>query len=615
MKESKQLTRKRLVLIGCGFVSLTLIALVLLCVGITHSSLRETYNLAQETATFLEQTVEKYGNVDQGNSARSLQSMLDKARGFAYFLPSDNVVVDDDLINEYIRAEHVGGMMVLDGAAQLVAQADLDDADGYSLWGDLIQSQAVRNVIGYHDDTFSDVVTLGGDSYNVVVAPYGDGAVVLYEAIRKSTVDPYEYSVADLLTSNTFHKDPTVIMVQDGKIVSSNDPDITTETFDESPQRDATIEWKDGELTPVTFNGQTWYGLRSTYKDYRFFVLYSEDEVFAGRAALIGLGFSVYLAACVAILVVRGYLSKRNLQAVQKQMRIINAISATYETTFLLHLDTMKMESIKMKPDVAKGFSEHPEPRDFFDYVCRDVVCPESRDALRDMMDASTLEERLRGCSYLGVDVKTNQGGWYSLQVMPQRRDEAGRLTSVLVATRDISAMKRAEELSFRDKLTGLHNRNYLESRHGELMRIGDKPVTVVMADCNYLKRTNDTLGHEWGDKLLQRVAAVLREKVPEDCLVMRLGGDEFLLVCPHTDADRAALIVAGVKEGLSKAGDEDLTLSVSFGARTVAEGEEVSFEEAYKAADQAMYREKRAAHAAACEAAADVGRDGTSGR
>lgn len=100
-----------------------------------------------------------------------------------------------------------------------------------------------------------------------------------------------------------------------------------------------------------------------------------------------------------------------------------------------------------------------------------------------------------------------------------------------------------------------------------------------------------------WDDKLLARVARVLVDAAGEDVLVMRIGGDEFLLVCPHTGDVEAEQLVARAKAGLVAASDEDLTLSVSFGTATVCEGE-ATFAEAFKAADEAMYVEKQAAHA-----------------
>ena len=130
------------------------------------------------------------------------------------------------------------------------------------------------------------------------------------------------------------------------------------------------------------------------------------------------------------------------------------------------------------------------------------------------------------------------------------------------------------------------------------MVRAGDYPVTLIMADCNYLKRTNDTMGHEYGDLLLQRVAEAIRESIPENCLAMRVGGDEFLILGMRVSEQKAKVIIEKIRKKLQEKSDETLTLSVSFGTATMAD-ESVSFETAYQQADDAMYREKQASHAA----------------
>ena len=164
----------------------------------------------------------------------------------------------------------------------------------------------------------------------------------------------------------------------------------------------------------------------------------------------------------------------------------------------------------------------------------------------------------------------------------------------LLITTRDITSVKQTEELSFKDKLTGLHNRNYMESRSKHFVRAGDLPVSLIMADCNYLKRTNDTLGHEYGDLLLQRVANVIQEAVSPDDVAMRVGGDEFLILCTHCPNDKAQALMDRIRQKLAQRSDEHLTLSVSFGVSTV-EGGEFSFDQAYEQADLEMYRDKQA--------------------
>ena len=146
---------------------------------------------------------------------------------------------------------------------------------------------------------------------------------------------------------------------------------------------------------------------------------------------------------------------------------------------------------------VADVFAAHPEPDDFLIHVCQAIVAPESRGTTLALMDVDTLDKRLQNSTYLTEGIKSNRGVWYSLQVIPQQRDEDGHLKSVLVATRNIMAIKRAEKLSFRDRLTGLRNRNFLESRIDAFMAPGNMPLSLIMADCDRLKQVNDTMGHE----------------------------------------------------------------------------------------------------------------------
>ena len=159
-----------------------------------------------------------------------------------------------------------------------------------------------------------------------------------------------------------------------------------------------------------------------------------------------------------------------------------------------------------------------------------------------------------------------------------------------------VTSIKHAEELSFTDKLTGLHNRNYMESRCESFMRKGDLPVSLIMADCNYLKQTNDTLGHEYGDLLLQRVTRSIQECLMENSIAMRIGGDEFLIICAHCPAESVSRMVDAIRQKLRKYSDEILQLSVSFGTCTV-ENYDVSFKDAYNIADRAMYEEKQHHH------------------
>ena len=590
----RELNKRRMLIFGALFTVVNLAVLALLVTAGMYRESSRTMTFADETVAFLESSCEKYERYDQNRTAEKLQALEDVVMTFTHFLPSDRVQVDDDLLEDYIAEEHLDGMIVLDENGGEVCSADRAGRDVEKLWKNILSRPTVAIVVNDRSPSYEDVVKVRGTSYLVCAVSYDKGLVFAYKALDSAEAGMNAYGMDQMLTSNTFHRNPTVLMVQGSEIVSSNKDSLTGDL--KNLVSDSSIDWTDKKLTRVMCDGQVFYGMRAAYRDYLFYVLYPQSEMLSGIGSFIAVGVSLYLAAAVAVLLVRYYFERRNLRATEKQLAIIDAISATYISTFLLHLETMELENLNMSPRAALSFAEHPDPHEFLENFVRDAVMPEHREQVLEFMDVESIEERLDGKTYLGMDVQGSDAHWYSLQLIPQRRDDEGRLLTVLVATRDITAAKQAEELSYRDKLTGLRNRNYLESRNDELLAERHLPVTLVMADCNYLKRTNDTMGHEWGDILLKRCSAVLSDVAVKRALPMRIGGDEFLLVCPHTDSEAARDIVEQIELGFAMASDERLKVSASLGVCTVT-NPCITFKEAFAQADEDMYKNKRAVH------------------
>lgn len=101
-------------------------------------------------------------------------------------------------------------------------------------------------------------------------------------------------------------------------------------------------------------------------------------------------------------------------------------------------------------------------------------------------------------------------------------------------------ANRQLEALSLTDSLTGLPNRRkamHQLALHWNLAREQKKPFVCVMIDVDGFKEVNDSYGHDIGDKVLTIIAHALKDHFRNDDLVCRLGGDEFLAICPNTDA------------------------------------------------------------------------------
>ncbi|WP_426563576.1 diguanylate cyclase [Angustibacter sp. McL0619] len=156
-------------------------------------------------------------------------------------------------------------------------------------------------------------------------------------------------------------------------------------------------------------------------------------------------------------------------------------------------------------------------------------------------------------------------------------------------------AMSRAALL---DPLTGLANRRALT----EFMLDDGSERGAVFVDVDYFKEVNDRFSHEVGDTVLQRVAELLTASCRGDDLVVRYGGDEFLLICPGGAAGANAVAYrahAAVRREDWTAVAADLMVTVSVGVAVSAVGRE-----ALRMADAALYRAKSAGRDQVAEAA-----------
>ena len=181
-----------------------------------------------------------------------------------------------------------------------------------------------------------------------------------------------------------------------------------------------------------------------------------------------------------------------------------------------------------------------------------------------------------------------------NLRVMPGHEDD---FAWVLVALQDITARKRAEEylyyLGTHDILTGLHNRAYFQETLRRVATDRDDPITLLVADLNDLKETNDSLGHAAGDNLIRRAAEVLKASFAAETVVARVGGDEFVAILPGVTATAAQELADRIRTlvALNNKYYRGAPLSIALGSATSRPGQEL--EAVLRQADDAMYRDK----------------------
>lgn len=174
-------------------------------------------------------------------------------------------------------------------------------------------------------------------------------------------------------------------------------------------------------------------------------------------------------------------------------------------------------------------------------------------------------------------------------------KDEVGNIKGVVLVFRDFTEKKEKNDqilyLSYHDQLTGLYNRRFFEEELERLDTFRNLPFSIAMVDVNGLKLTNDAFGHLMGDELLRRIANVLRKEFRADDIIARTGGDEFVILLPKTDYQKAELIVRRVYESIRAEEFGPIIMSASIGFETKWQDENIK--DIFKKAEEHMYKRK----------------------
>jgi len=159
---------------------------------------------------------------------------------------------------------------------------------------------------------------------------------------------------------------------------------------------------------------------------------------------------------------------------------------------------------------------------------------------------------------------------------------------------------KRLEKLAATDFLTELVNRRAAMHHIRRAMALARRqggPLGFIMMDLDHFKQVNDTHGHPTGDAVLAHVARVLKGRMRESDLLVRYGGEEFLVVLP--DADLADTVKVAetlrrmVQDNPATCGSVEVPIRASLGVCTAQPGQDVTIDEAINRADEALYAAK----------------------
>ncbi len=154
---------------------------------------------------------------------------------------------------------------------------------------------------------------------------------------------------------------------------------------------------------------------------------------------------------------------------------------------------------------------------------------------------------------------------------------------------------EKYHELAMKDALTGAYSRHFFNEwieKHEELLKRRGGVTSLIIIDVDNLKAINDSYGHLTGDEVLKEIVRTIVDHIRSMDMVVRYGGDEFLIVLPDTDEEKAEKVVGRIEkalEGLS----EDFGFKISFSYGISSLSREKTYLKALRDADSKLYKMK----------------------
>lgn len=176
-------------------------------------------------------------------------------------------------------------------------------------------------------------------------------------------------------------------------------------------------------------------------------------------------------------------------------------------------------------------------------------------------------------------------------------KNKQGKTTGIIGLINHVTEyeqMKRKlEDIVRTDELTGLYSRYYFDQYLQNIQKKEMYPISIISADCDGLKKINDTYGHLVGDEYIRMASLLFRMVLPDEGAAFRTGGDEFIILLPSTSEEETQSYIDKMREKEKLFQIRGKKLSVSLGMSCIRSSLD-SVDECIAASDMDMYAEKR---------------------
>ena len=440
MKSKKRLS-------SCFFMPIALILLGISCFCFTNASdIAKLNDTLDETISFVKSCISRYEIYNANDRVKSLVRLLDKSEELSRVLDAEHDFTAQDMDN-YAKQQRLTGVLVLDEKLNVSIQTT-QDYDAMSLWKKLIDSKYVRDILESPSKTYMTRLRNEGNIYDFAAVARQDAPGVLIAYAKKEEVNEKngDLTMETVFADFPFKMDGSVVISDGTKVVSTNESKLlglSIEKCNEMYQN--TFHESKDHIVRLDSAGSSWYGRKEKIRDYDIYVFFPAMQVFTMRNVVCLSYILIAIVIFTLFRTVRIQMEQESIMREQKRLQIINALGQAYSIILLINIKKNMLEMIKFSDGVGHNLRKEDLPNAFQKEYIENMIAPSFQKNYIAFTDISTMESRLKEHDSLSCISKTIKETWIRSMIVPQKYDEKGNLSTVLLAISDVTEEKEHE--------------------------------------------------------------------------------------------------------------------------------------------------------------------------
>ncbi len=400
----------------------------------------------EESISFAQKRIGRYNKYQNNDKVKSLVRLQDKSLALTWAMKEEGGFTQDSL-KEYAKEQSITGILVVDENLSQVMDTS-EDNTSMSLWKDMLGETFVTDILTHPEKTYITRLQKNETTYDLAVVSRRDatGLVIAYAEKTPLSDADGELSIQSLMTDFPFEMKGVIVITKDDEVVGSNQATlIGTSVRDcQKTYKGSFSPDKDG-IVKLTSGTSHWYGRKDAAEDYTIYMFYPASQVFMTRNIVTLVYVLVALLIFLVHILGKSRTERRVIARDQKRMRIINSVGQVYSSIFLLDLRERELEVVKGS-EATKSFRNKAS----FDSIrWKESVAENIAEAYRkdflEYINLDTVVDRLQGQKSLSFTSQKNDGSWMLSLIVPQRRDDQGKVNAILIANRDVTKDKERE--------------------------------------------------------------------------------------------------------------------------------------------------------------------------